>query len=119
MVISNALIWGGIAIMAGGWRQIHRAQGAPVTEGLYGRIRHPQYLGLLMIIAGLLVQWPTIISVLMAPFLVWSYLRLARREEREMETRFGAVYRTYKESVPAFIPRWPILLNRKKPDPTG
>ncbi len=31
--------------------------------------------------------------------------RLARREEQEMEERFGEAYRVYKDRVPAFIPR--------------
>jgi protein-S-isoprenylcysteine O-methyltransferase Ste14 len=81
-----------------------------VTEGIYNYLRHPQYLGLFMITFGLLVQWPTIISLLMAPILVWSYIRLARREEREMEVQFGETYLTYRENVPAFVPRWRSLI---------
>ena len=45
----------------------------------------------------------------MAPLLFWSYIRLARREEREMEAQFGEIYRTYSRQVPAFIPRWQKL----------
>lgn len=105
MVVSNLLFWGGILIIARGWRLIHRGQGELVTEGIYRHVRHPQYLGLLLIIVGLLIQWPTIISLVMAPILLWSYVRLARREEREMEARFGQAYRDYTARVPAFIPR--------------
>jgi protein-S-isoprenylcysteine O-methyltransferase Ste14 len=109
MLVSNLLFWGGILVMERGWRLIHRAQGALVTEGIYSRVRHPQYLGLFMVIIGLLIQWPTIISLLMAPVLFWSYTRLARREEREVEAQFGEAYRTYKEQTPAFVPRWQSL----------
>lgn len=105
MGVTMALFWGGIIVMEKGWRQIHRAQGALVTDGIYARVRHPQYSGLLLIIVSLLIQWPTIISVLMAPLLLWTYLRLARREEQEMEARFGDTYQEYKSRVPAFIPR--------------
>ncbi len=59
-----------------------------------------------MVIVGLLIQWPTIISLLMAPALFWTYIRLARREEREVEAQFPEAYRAYKEQVPAFIPHW-------------
>ncbi len=105
MLISTILIWAGITVTARGWRLVHNAQGELVTDGIYGSIRHPQYLGLFMIIVGLLIQWPTIVSVLMAPILFWSYIRLARREEYEMEAQFKDVYRAYKKQVPAFIPR--------------
>lgn len=110
MLVSNLLFWGGIVVMERGWRLIHQAQGVLVTEGIYSRLRHPQYLGLFMITFGLLIQWPTIISLLMAPILVGSYIRLARREEGEMEVQFGESYLAYRENVPAFVPRWRSLI---------
>ncbi|MEW5960625.1 MAG: isoprenylcysteine carboxylmethyltransferase family protein [Chloroflexota bacterium] len=106
MGVSTALFWGGIVVMARGWRLIHQAKGELVTDGIYSHMRHPQYLGLFMIIMALLIQWPTLISVLMAPVLFWSYIRLARREEQEVEAQFGETYRAYKARVPALIPRW-------------
>ncbi|MCB0191531.1 MAG: isoprenylcysteine carboxylmethyltransferase family protein [Anaerolineae bacterium] len=106
MLVSSVLFWAGFVVIARGWRLIHQAQRNLVTEGIYRYVRHPQYSGLFMIIIALLIQWPTIISVLMAPVLFWSYIRLARREEAEMELQFGEVYCTYKTQVPAFIPRW-------------
>jgi len=75
-----------------------------VTDGIYAFVRHPQYLGLFLLIASLLIQWPTILSVLMAPVLLLTYIRLARREEREMEAQFGDDYRNYEARVPAFLP---------------
>ncbi|MGB3717735.1 MAG: isoprenylcysteine carboxylmethyltransferase family protein [Candidatus Promineifilaceae bacterium] len=106
MAVSTALIWGGVLVIGRGWRLIHKAQGALVIEGVYSRVRHPQYVGLFMVIIGLLIQWPTIISLAMAPVLFWSYVRLARREEREATAQFGETYQVYKEQVPSFIPRW-------------
>ncbi|NIT77801.1 MAG: DUF1295 domain-containing protein [Thermoplasmata archaeon] len=93
-------------ILAKGWKKIHHGQGELVTEGIYARVRHPQYLGLWMITVGLLIQWPTIATVLMSPILMLAYWRLARREDRELEERFGEQYLTYKREVPAF---WPHL----------
>ncbi len=122
MGVTMALFWGGIIVMEKGWRQIHRAQGALVTDGIYARVRHPQYSGLFLIIFSLLIQWPTIISVLMAPLLLWTYLRLARREEQEMEARFGEAYQAYKSRVPAFIPRldtWRAPQSEISQDPLG
>jgi protein-S-isoprenylcysteine O-methyltransferase Ste14 len=105
MITTTILFWGGVLVMERGWRLIHGAQGALVTDGIYARVRHPQYLGLFMIIVALLIQWPTIVSLLMAPVLFFTYVRLARREEREAEGRFGEAYVSYKARVPAFVPR--------------
>ncbi|MCG3209712.1 MAG: hypothetical protein FOGNACKC_03339 [Anaerolineae bacterium] len=109
MLVSSILFWSGILVIARGWRLIHQAKGGLVTEGIYRYVRHPQYSGLFMIIIALLIQWPTIISVLMAPILFWSYARLARREEVEMALQFGQTYQVYQTQVPAFIPRWNSL----------
>jgi protein-S-isoprenylcysteine O-methyltransferase Ste14 len=84
---------------------VHSAAGELVTTGLYGRVRHPQYSGLFLVTIGLLVQWPTIITALMWPVLVFAYCRLSKKEEADMEKEFGEKYRKYKENVPMFIPR--------------
>ncbi len=104
-IVSNALMFGGLAMIAVGWRQVHRAQGALVTDGLYRWVRHPQYSGLILITIGLLIQWPTLITALTWPVLLVMYIRLARREEAEMERQFGDAYRAYAAQVPRFIPR--------------
>jgi len=95
-----------------GWERIHKARGELVTAGIYATIRHPQYAGLFLAILGSLIWWPSLITLLMAPILLWSYYRLARREERELEAQFGEAYRRYRERVPAFVPR----LSGRRPD---
>jgi protein-S-isoprenylcysteine O-methyltransferase Ste14 len=54
---------------------------------------------------GFFLQWPTLVTGLMLPVLLVMYWRLAKREEREVETAFGEAYRQYADRVPAFIPR--------------
>lgn len=105
MLVTTALFWLGIIVMEKGWRQIHQTKGALVTDGIYARIRHPQYTGMFMIVGALLIQWPTLLSLLMAPILVVAYVRLARREEREMEAQFSQAYADYRRQTPAFIPK--------------
>ena len=106
-LISNGMIFAGFYIMSIGWKKIYTGakQGTLVTDGIYSHIRHPQYLGLYMITIGLLIQWPTIITLLMEPFLLVAYYRLAMREEKEMEKAFGDEWRRYRERTPAFIPK--------------
>jgi methanethiol S-methyltransferase len=68
-------------------------------------VRHPQYVGFVMIMFGFLLQWPTLLTLAMFPVLVWMYVRLARAEERDAIASFGDAYRQYIARVPAFVPR--------------
>lgn len=62
-----------VVIVASSWRRIHDADEKLVTDGPYAVVRHPQYTGLMLGILGALVQWPTLITLLMAPILVFTY----------------------------------------------
>jgi protein-S-isoprenylcysteine O-methyltransferase Ste14 len=103
-LISNGMVVIGFAIMWQGWKLIHGAKGGLVTEGPYAYVRHPQYSGLFIIMIGMLIQWPTIITALMFPVLIFVYYRLSKREESEMVRQFGDEYRRYSEKIPMFIP---------------
>lgn len=105
-LVSNALMFGGLMIIAAGWRRIHAGQGRLVTDGIYRVVRHPQYSGLFLISIGLLIQWPTLVTLLTWPVLVLMYVRFARREEAEAASRFGEAYRVYAERFPRFLPRF-------------
>lgn len=105
--LSNILIFSGVIIIGIGWTGIHAGKGKLVTSGIYRVIRHPQYSGFVLSIIGFLVQWPTFITILMAPILLLMYTRLAKREELQMIEQFSDQYLDYKKTVPAFIPkRW-------------
>jgi protein-S-isoprenylcysteine O-methyltransferase Ste14 len=103
---SLVLMLAGYVLLSKGWRQVHGAHGNMVTDGLYAYVRHPQYTGLFLVITGFLVQWPTLLTVLMAPILLYAYVRLARSEERHMLKQFGEQYADYMRRVPAFFPPW-------------
>ncbi len=104
-IIGGIIAMYGIILMWNSWRQIHEVQGSLVTEGAYALVRHPQYLGLGLFILGLLIQWPTLLSILMAPLLLIRYVSLSRKEEAEMQMLFGAAYESYRLEIPAIIPR--------------
>lgn len=94
----------GYTLLSKGWTQIHASHGRLVTSGIYNYARHPQYTGLFLIIFGFLIQWPTIVTVLMAPLLIFAYVRLARFEERKALDEFGESYQKYIGRTPAFFP---------------
>ncbi|MGK2926258.1 MAG: methyltransferase family protein [Lysobacterales bacterium] len=106
-IVSNVLIIAGFWIVASAWRVLHAAQraGTLATTGAYARVRHPQYVGFVLVMTGFLLQWPTILTLLMYPVLVTMYVRLARREEGDARREFGADYERYAATVPAFFPR--------------
>lgn len=107
-ILSSVFIVGGFFLLSSAWRVLYAAQRHHrlATAGPYARIRHPQYIGFVLIMLGFLLQWPTILTVVMFPILVFMYVKLARTEEREARSQFGAEYDTYAARVPAFFPKW-------------
>jgi protein-S-isoprenylcysteine O-methyltransferase Ste14 len=103
-LISNVLVFVGFWIMWKGWRLVHKSKGGLVTGGLYAKVRHPQYSGLFLVMIGMLIQWPTIITAVMFPVLAYVYYRLSKREEKDMLVLFGDEYRRYMEKTPMFVP---------------
>jgi protein-S-isoprenylcysteine O-methyltransferase Ste14 len=104
MVTSSAVIFLGLFLMSKGWSSIHALSGELVTDGIYKYVRHPQYLGLMVLTIGLLIQWPTIITLAMWPVLVLMYYRLAKREEMEALEAYGERYVEHKLRTPMFLP---------------
>ena len=113
-VISNLLLIGGFFLLAASWRVLFKAQknNALAVTGPYAIIRHPQYVAFMLIMIAFLIQWPTLLTLVMFPILVWTYVRLALREEREVSAQFGDQYICYAENIPRFFPR---LWRKKKP----
>jgi len=109
-IISDILVLGGLILLAVSWKVLYSAQRnyEIACRGPYSKIRHPQYAAFIVIMVGFLVQWPTLPTLLMFPVLVWLYIRLARREEKEALAMFGEQYAQYAENTPRFIPelRW-------------
>jgi len=102
--LSNLLIALGVLLVIFGWKRIYGAQNELVTTGVYAYVRHPQYLGFLTLTFGMIVQWATILTLIMWPLLVVLYFRLAKQEENEMESKFGEKYREYKGNVSMLLP---------------
>jgi protein-S-isoprenylcysteine O-methyltransferase Ste14 len=105
-IASYILIFYGFSLLAQAWNVLYAAQRdhTLATAGPYIRIRHPQYVGFVIIMFGFLLQWPTILTVVMFPILVWVYTRLARSEEKDAQKEFGETWSIYASRTPAFIP---------------
>jgi len=104
MGLSLVFLLAGYTLMSKGWRQIHGAHDTLVTDGVYAYARHPQYTGLFLIITGFLIQWPTLLTVIMAPVLIFAYVRLSRSEEAVVQQKFNQDYLEYASRKPMFFP---------------
>ncbi len=105
-MLSVVFIGGGFILLSAAWKVLYQAQRSHqlATTGPYAKIRHPQYDGFVLIMFGFLLQWPTLLTLLMFPVLVWMYVRLARSEERDAEAEFGEQWREYAARTPRFMP---------------
>ena len=76
-----------------------------ISTGLFSYIRHPVYLGALLIYIGLLVFLlsPLAILVFIAIFILYDWL--AQDEEARMLEVFGKRYEDYRLKTPKWLPR--------------
>lgn len=98
------LVVAGVLIRA--WAAgIIRKGGRVTKEGPYALVRHPLYLGSLLIAVGfcVVIGDPWNIAALLL-YAVVIYVPKIRAEEREMAEKFGSEYSEYASAVPAFLP---------------
>lgn len=105
MVYGAVLMTIGILLISLGWWSLYRQakQKTFARTGLYALSRHPQYLGFILLILGWFFGWPTIITVIFSPILIYKYLRAGQSEEKDAEAFFGAEYKKYRDSTPFLI----------------
>lgn len=104
MVIGLLITCIGIGIVALGWATIYRTEEELVKTGIYGYSRHPQYVGITLIVVGWFIGWPTPLATLILPILIYTYYKLALEEEKEVSEEIGQQkYQSYREKVPRFV----------------
>ena len=104
MLVSNVLLMVGLWLIMAGWEAVYRSAGKLVTDGVYAYMRHPQYTGIFIITLAFMIQWPTLTTLILWPFVILMYHRLARREEKDVLEKFPVEYREYMETTPMFFP---------------
>jgi protein-S-isoprenylcysteine O-methyltransferase Ste14 len=106
-ILSFIFIGGGFILISAGWKVLYDAQQhhGLASTGVYSYVRHPQYVGFILVMFGFLLQWPTILTLAMFPVLVGMYVHLAHQEERETQIQFGEEYDRYAARTPAWVPR--------------
>lgn len=74
------------------------------TIGVFGRVRHPMYLGTHLFYLGLALVTFSLASIVMWGIIFAFYNMLANYEERLLEERFGDEFLKYKSDVRKWIP---------------
>ncbi len=82
-----------------------REDGKLLTEGVYGRMRHPRYAGAVLGLIAYALFVNYLALYLLVPLLSAGVYVISVLEERELRDRFGKAYVEYARSVPRFIPR--------------
>ncbi len=105
-IASYVFLGYGFYLLSTAWKVLYDAQrrNSLAVTGPYARIRHPQYVAFVLILLGFLLQWPTLLTLVMFPILLIMYGRLAIAEEAEMRKQFGAEFDAYAARTPRFLP---------------
>jgi protein-S-isoprenylcysteine O-methyltransferase Ste14 len=111
LAMDHAMVYGAVVMILGmlliifGWWSLYWQSQRPgfAQRGLYAYSRHPQYLGFILLLVGWLIGWPTIITLIFSPILIYKYWRAARKEEQEMLKQYDQVYLKYIRKTPFFI----------------
>ncbi|MBR0965562.1 isoprenylcysteine carboxylmethyltransferase family protein [Bradyrhizobium diazoefficiens] len=113
-ILSFVFIGGGFILISAAWKVLYDAQQSRslATTGPYSYVRHPQYVGFIMVMFGFLLQWPTILTLAMFPVLTMMYVKLARTEEQDARAAFHDAYARYAAEVPGFIPKLSRILGQ-------
>jgi protein-S-isoprenylcysteine O-methyltransferase Ste14 len=107
-LLSFVFIFAGFTLLSKAWHVLYHAQRHRqlAKAGPYRLVRHPQYIALVAIMFGFLLQWPTLLTLAMFPVLMFMYVRLAIAEERDSEKAFGSAWHDYAAVTPRFVPRF-------------
>jgi len=76
-----------------------------IKEGVFARIRHPIYLGAILLYLGLILITFSLISAGLWLAIILFYIFISRYEERLLIAHFGEEYNEYKKQVPMLFPK--------------
>jgi protein-S-isoprenylcysteine O-methyltransferase Ste14 len=85
-----------------------------VTNGVYGVIRHPSYMGLLVNLLGWALAFHSAVGVLLTALIVPLLLERIRAEEALLRMQFGGEYDAYCSRTPRLIPSFKRRRQRPK-----
>jgi len=105
MAYGTILMTLGVFLISYGWWSLYRQtkQQTFATAGVYAISRHPQYLGFILLILGWFFGWPTILTVIFSPILIYKYIKAAQTEEKDAKKDSDQAYKAYADQTPFLI----------------
>ena len=100
LVISGLLAWAGLKIVFGEIREEPQV----ITIGVFSIVRHPIYLGSILLYLGFILLSLSLLSILVWFVIIIFYYMISRYEEKLLTQRFGSIYEEYKKKVPMLLP---------------
>ena len=116
----DALRWAGLALLVAGallrlgpMLELGRRFSAVVaiqpehalhTRGFYAAIRHPSYLGILLMDLGFAGVFRSVLAVVLFPLAFWMFKRRMDVEEALLRETFGDAYRAYARRTARLVP---------------
>jgi protein-S-isoprenylcysteine O-methyltransferase Ste14 len=103
-----------VLIAFGGWLALYgiqivfrdlRPEPIMITKGMFSKVRHPIYLGAMLVYLGVLCLTLSFLGAVVFLFVLLVYQWLAKHEEKLMLDIFGDTYRDYIQRVPMWVPR--------------
>ncbi len=100
LVISGLLARAGLNTVFGKTREEPQV----ITTGVFFIVRHPIYLGSILLYLGFILLSLSLLSILVWFIIIIFYYMISRYEEKLLTQRFGSVYEEYKKKVPMLFP---------------
>lgn len=100
LIISGLLAGFGLNTVFGKTREEPQV----ITTGVFSIVRHPVYLGSILLYLGFILLSLSLLSVLVWILIIVFYYMISRYEEKLLTQRFGSVYEECKKKVPMLFP---------------
>lgn len=100
LVLSSYLARSGLKAVFGTRRLIP----VVIREGIFNRVRHPIYLGAILLYLGMIVLTLSLLSAAFWIIIILFYYFISKYEEKILVHEFGDQYRNYMDEVPMLLP---------------
>ena len=101
LLCSGYLARAGLKIVFGEIRE----ESHVIRNGVFAIVRHPIYLGSILLYLGLITLTFSIIAIIIWIIIIAFYYHISRHEEKILLEKFGKDYEEYMIEVPMLIPR--------------
>ena len=108
--VGGPLIIAGAVLIILAHKELPKEHGQPekinklATRGIYSKIRHPVYLGFMLITFGLSLFFANYLMLILSILFVPVWYTISKREEKNLIEKFGERYLKYMKETPMFIP---------------